>query len=99
MLAPSISRDTLLIDPTFFDIKRSADALIIQLTLVPKDIAQEFNTEVPEVTFVILLTLAMPPIGAFLFGGAADRWGGRPTLMADVLLYSLIEFAPASRRV
>jgi SHS family lactate transporter-like MFS transporter len=35
----------------------------------------------------------MRPIGAFLFGRAADRWGRRPTLMVDVLLYSFIEFA------
>jgi SHS family lactate transporter-like MFS transporter len=45
------------------------------------------------VTFAILLTLAMRPIGAFLFGRAADRWGRRPTLMVDVLLYSALEFA------
>ncbi len=63
------------------------------LVFVLKDIAHEFNTEISEVTFAILLTLAMRPIGAFLFGRAADRWGRRPTLMVDVLLYSLIEFA------
>src|SRR6202043_3759650 len=58
-----------------------------------KDIAQEFNTQITNVTFAILLTLAMRPIGAFLFGRAADRWGRRPTLMVDVLLYSILEFA------
>ena len=63
------------------------------LVFVLKDIAQEFGTGIPEVTFAILLTLAMRPIGAFLFGRAADRWGRRPTLMVDVLLYSFIEFA------
>jgi MFS family permease len=63
------------------------------LVFVLKDIAQEFNTDITEVTFAILLTLAMRPIGAFLFGRAADRWGRRPTLMVDVLLYSVIEFA------
>jgi len=39
------------------------------------------------------LTLAMRPIGAYLFGRAADRWGRRPTLMVNVLCYSVIEFA------
>jgi SHS family lactate transporter-like MFS transporter len=63
------------------------------LVFVLKDIAQEFNTAISEVTFAILLTLAMRPVGAFLFGRAADRWGRRPTLMVDVLLYSFIEFA------
>src|SRR5947208_6818112 len=63
------------------------------LVFVLKDIAQEFNTAISEVTFAILLTLVMRPIDAFLFGRAADRWGRRPTLMVDVLLYSFIEFA------
>ena len=60
---------------------------------VLKDIAQEFNTQITEVTFAILLTLAMRPVGAYLFGRAADRWGRRPTLMVNILLYSFIEFA------
>ncbi len=63
------------------------------LVFVLKDIAQEFNTPISKVTFAILLTLVARPVGAFLFGRAADRWGRRPTLMVDVLLYSFIEFA------
>ena len=68
------------------------------LVFVLKDIAQEFNTEITNVTYAILLTLAMRPIGAYLFGRAADRWGRRPTLMVDVLLYSIIEIGRASCR-
>jgi MFS transporter, SHS family, lactate transporter len=63
------------------------------MVFVLKSIAQEFNTDVTEVTVAILLTLAMRPIGAFLFGRAADRWGRRPTPMVNVLFYSVIEFA------
>jgi MFS transporter, SHS family, lactate transporter len=63
------------------------------LVFVLKDIATEFNTDVTNVSFALLLTLAMRPIGAFLFGRAADRWGRRPTLMVDILLYSVLEFA------
>jgi SHS family lactate transporter-like MFS transporter len=63
------------------------------LVFVLKDIAAEFHTQITDITFAILLTLAMRPIGAYLFGRAADRWGRRPTLMVDVLLYSAIEFA------
>src|SRR5580692_1187229 len=63
------------------------------LVFVLKDIATEFNTDISNVTFAILLTLAMRPIGAFLFGRAADRWGRRPTLMVNILLYAFIEFA------
>ena len=63
------------------------------LVFVLKDIAHEFRTEITDVTIAILLTLAMRPVGAFLFGRAADRYGRRPTLMVDVTLYSLLEFA------
>jgi MFS transporter, SHS family, lactate transporter len=63
------------------------------LVFVLKDIAAEFGTDVKDVTFAILLTLAMRPVGAYLFGRAADRWGRRPALMVNILLYSAIEFA------
>jgi SHS family lactate transporter-like MFS transporter len=63
------------------------------LVFVLKDIAAEFHTEIADVTVAILLTLAMRPIGAFLFGRAADRWGRRPTLMVNIALYSVLEFA------
>jgi SHS family lactate transporter-like MFS transporter len=40
----------------------------------------------------------MRPLGAFLFGIAADRFGRRPTLMINILFYSFVEllsgFAP-----
>ena len=63
------------------------------LVFVLKDIAKEFGTDVTVVTVAILLTLAMRPIGAFLFGRAADRYGRRPILMVNVALYSLLAFA------
>src|SRR5580693_9163113 len=66
---------------------------IILLVFVLKDIAAQFHTDISDVTLAILLTLAMRPVGAFIFGRAADRWGRRPTLMVDVLLYSILEFA------
>jgi SHS family lactate transporter-like MFS transporter len=44
------------------------------LVFVLKDIAAEFHSDITEVTFAILLTLAMRPLGAYLFGRAADRW-------------------------
>src|SRR6202162_1961119 len=63
------------------------------LVFVSKCIAAEFQTDISNVTLAILLTLAMRPIGAFIFGRAADRWGRRPVLMIDILLYSILEFA------
>jgi SHS family lactate transporter-like MFS transporter len=57
------------------------------------DIAKEFSVTRTVVTWAITLTLAARPLGAFVFGRLADRFGRRPTLMANVLIYSLLEFA------
>src|SRR5262249_24579225 len=63
------------------------------LVFVLKDIAQEFGTDIADVTFALLLTLAMRPVGAYLFCRAADRLGRRPMLMLNFLFYSAIDFA------
>src|SRR5882757_6792309 len=63
------------------------------LVFVLKYIAEEFGSDVKSVALAITLTLAMRPVGALVFGYLADRYGRRPVLMADVLLYSLLEFA------
>jgi MFS family permease len=63
------------------------------LVFVIRDIAAEFGTDIPSVAFALVLTLALRPIGAFIFGRAADRYGRRPTLIADILCYSLLAFA------
>ena len=63
------------------------------MVFVFKDIAKEFATDITAVTVAVTLTLAMRPIGAFLFGRLADRYGRRPILMIDILLYSFLEFA------
>jgi MFS transporter, SHS family, lactate transporter len=62
------------------------------IVFVFKDIAKEFNTDIPSVTATLFLTLAMRPLGAFVFGILADRFGRRPTLMANILFYSIVEF-------
>ncbi len=63
------------------------------MVFVLRNIAEEFGTDVTTVTWAITLTLAMRVVGAWVFGRLADRFGRRPTLMADVLCYSLLEFA------
>src|SRR5436190_2324333 len=63
------------------------------MVFVFRDIAMEFNTEIPAVAVAVVLTLAMRPIGAFIFGRAADRYGRRPTLAAVILCYSTLAFA------
>ena len=62
------------------------------IVFVFKDIAKEFNTDIPSVTATLFLTLAMRPLGALIFGMAADRFGRRPTLMTNILFYSIVEF-------
>jgi SHS family lactate transporter-like MFS transporter len=57
------------------------------------DVAKEFHTTRTVITWAFTLTLAARPLGAFLFGRLADRFGRRPTLMANVLTYSVLEFA------
>jgi len=65
------------------------------LTFVIVTIAGEFHAETSEVTYALFLTLAARPLGALLFGRLADRFGRRPVLMLDVVLFSLFEFATA----
>jgi SHS family lactate transporter-like MFS transporter len=63
------------------------------LVFVLKYVAAEFGTDIASVTIAITLTLAMRPVGALVFGYFADRFGRRPTLMVNILLYSALEFA------
>jgi SHS family lactate transporter-like MFS transporter len=65
------------------------------LVFVMRDIAKEFVAPFASVAVALTLTLAMRPLGAFIFGRLADRFGRRPILMADVALYSLFGFATA----
>jgi SHS family lactate transporter-like MFS transporter len=58
-------------------------------------LATQFQTKVSVITEAIFLTLAMRPVGAILFGLMADRFGRRPTLMFDIVAYSVFELASA----
>ena len=54
-------------------------------------IGREFHKSDREVAFSILLTLAFRPVGAFIFGLMADRYGRRLPLMIDLVFYSIVE--------
>lgn len=58
-------------------------------------LAQQFHLPASKVLEASFLTLAMRPVGAFLFGLMADRFGRRPTLMVDIIAYSVFELASA----
>ena len=68
------------------------------LVLVLDKVAESFGTDLTTVSWAIFLTLLMRALGAFVFGRLADRYGRRPTLMINVLSYSVLEllsgFAP-----
>lgn len=63
------------------------------MVFVFDDVAREFGVTRSAVAFAITLTLATRALGAFIFGRCADRFGRRPTLLVDVVLYSVLEFA------
>jgi MFS transporter, SHS family, lactate transporter len=62
-------------------------------------IGREFHRSDEQVAIATWLTLAFRPVGAFLFGLLADRYGRRLPLMIDVIFYSIVEvlcgFAPS----
>jgi MFS transporter, SHS family, lactate transporter len=68
------------------------------MVFILKDIAAAFDTGISSVALAITLTLALRPVGAFLFGAFAERVGRRPALMINIAAYAILEllsgFAP-----
>lgn len=58
-------------------------------------VATEFATPITSVTLAIVVTLAMRPVGAFVFGRAVDRYGRRPILVVVIVLCSVLELVSA----
>jgi SHS family lactate transporter-like MFS transporter len=65
------------------------------LVFVLSDVASTFQVPISGVAWALTLTLAFRPLGAFIFGRLADRYGRRPVLMANVAFYSLFGFLTA----
>ena len=65
------------------------DFFLVVMTLTA--IAKEFGKTDAEIAFSITLTLAFRPVGAFIFGLLADRYGRRLPLMIDLVFYSVAE--------
>jgi SHS family lactate transporter-like MFS transporter len=61
-------------------------------------LAAQFSVSKRDIILTTVFTLAMRPLGAFIFGLLADRYGRRIPLMANVIYFSVIEllcgFAP-----
>ena len=61
------------------------------LVFVLPNVAKDFGVDVPAIALSITVTLAFRPLGAFIFGLMADRYGRRLPLMIDLVFYSVIE--------
>ena len=69
----------------------SFDYFVVVMVLT--EIAKEFGRTNAEVALTITITLAFRPVGAFLFGLMADRYGRRKPLMIDVIAFSVLSIA------
>ena len=54
-------------------------------------IAKEFGKTDAQLALTITITLAFRPVGAFIFGLMADRYGRKLPLMIDLVFFSIIE--------
>ena len=64
------------------------DFFVVVMTLTA--IAKEFGRSDAAIAASITVTLAFRPVGAFIFGLLADRYGRRLPLMLDLVFYSLV---------
>src|SRR5256885_7904526 len=67
----------------------------VLLTFVIAAMAHDFGASIAELSYAITITLAMRPIGAFIFGLLGDRFGRRIPLMIDIIFYSAMELLTA----
>src|SRR5262245_42646287 len=65
------------------------DFFLVVVTLTA--IAREFHRPDRDIAFTIALTLAFRPVGAFIFGLLADRYGRRLPLILDLIFYPVVE--------
>ena len=69
------------------------DFLVLTFVIVP--MAHDFGTSIANLSYAITISLAMRPVGAFIFGLLGDRFGRRIPLMVDIIFYSLMELLTA----
>lgn len=63
------------------------------LVFILSDIADSFNQSVETLLWAITLTLGVRPIGALIFGRAAEKWGRKPLLIINIVMFSVFELA------
>jgi SHS family lactate transporter-like MFS transporter len=65
------------------------DFFILTFTLAA--VAKDFNKSIPEIALTLTASLVMRPVGAFIFGLLADKFGRKGPLMISITFYSIIE--------
>lgn len=65
------------------------------LVFVLSDLAKNFHNSISDVSIAIMVTLAVRPIGALIFGRLAEKYGRRPILMTNIVLFSIFELLSA----
>ena len=65
------------------------------MVFVVRAVAHDFHAQVAEVSLAIAFTLMFRPFGALFFGWLAEKFGRRPILMIDILLFAGLELASA----
>ena len=65
------------------------DFFLVVFTLTA--IAEEFHRPDKDIALSIALTLGFRPVGAFIFGLLADRYGRRLPLIIDLVFFSVVE--------
>src|SRR5947208_5287485 len=61
------------------------DFFLLTFVIVP--MARDFDRSVADLSYAITITLAMRPVGAFVFGLLGDRFVRRILLIIDVIFY------------
>src|SRR5213595_3196879 len=65
------------------------DFFLVSISLTA--IAADFHKKDADIALTIAVTLAFRPVGAFIFGLLADRYGRRLPLIIDLIFFSIIE--------
>lgn len=55
------------------------------------DIAKDLHVTLAKMAFAVSMTLYFRPVGAFIFGLIADRYGRRVPLIIDLVFFSVVE--------
>ncbi len=88
--APAGSGHTAAVTASFLGWTLDAfDFFLVGMSLTA--IAREFHESDAAIALTITLTLAFRPVGAFVFGLIADRYGRRLPLMLDLVFFSIVE--------